>query len=514
MASHLESCHRRLAALVASVFWTSATLAAPPIIGFHDRSDPVKTLGWACSTSDAAPVRVHLYAEVGGALKLLDSQLADKRRDDLPSACTDSEHSFRFSDYARTPEGVALYGTATPVPMHVFAETESGLQLLGGSPRAVSFAPVGLWDPGLVDGRWRTDFDNPLEGSGAAPLLHGDCQFLTPFSDGFPSFSGGGPDPVTHCRYGSTVFPATNAASSGATWPTNSFWAVIGNVENAFDNPACTNGPPGQSLPIARPGNGQVFGVIALPDAEANAFARKKVHLVLNSWDDGICRTEGYGAPYLSFGAQADRGNNGVITYLNMPRQKSRLQFGQTLMDNADASPGVFGKIADGLFRYSQSHILIEAMWGGRKRWLFIELVPDPRVSDAGVDVHIRFNWHLVNSMLYPGADYVFKSAAVLTRQCRQERVDIPTQSRALTYMNPATRAQARLDYSFDLQLVFQCLNRIGAWGPEPMPTHAVPVTAIHFGLEQNDRLYRDGLFTGTTAPNGLWIAVDGVRVE
>ena len=30
------------------------------------------------------------------------------------------------------------------------------------------------------------------------------------------------------------------------------------------------------------------------------------------------------------------------------------------------------------------------------------------------IDVHVRFNWHLVNSFLYPGADYVFKSAAVM----------------------------------------------------------------------------------------------------
>jgi hypothetical protein len=47
------------------------------IIGFHDISDPVKTLGWACSTSDAPPVLVQLYAEVGGTLRLLDSQLVE-----------------------------------------------------------------------------------------------------------------------------------------------------------------------------------------------------------------------------------------------------------------------------------------------------------------------------------------------------------------------------------------------------------------------------------------------------
>lgn len=496
----------------------AVTSASATILGFHDISDPLKTLGWACSTTDATPVRVQLYAEVDGALKLLDTQLADKRRDDLAAVCGGTNHAFRFSDYARTPEGIALYGKTGPVRIHVFMETATGLQLLTASPRSVSFAPVGLWDPGLRDGRWRTDLDNPLEGTNDAPLLLGDCQFQTPVPDGEPVIAEGGPAPVKRCHYGSIISPASNAASADATWPLHSFWAVIGNVEEAFDNPLCANGPPGQSLPFDRPGSGAMFGVIALPDGEAGAPARKKMHLVLNSWNRAACRTQSYGIPYLSFGAQADRGNSGVITYLNVPGAKTRLRFGMTLMDIADASPDSFGKVPDGVVRYSQAHVLLEALWGGRKRWLFIELLPDARrdlnAPDGGIDMHVRFNWHMVNSFIYPGADYVFKSAAVLTDQCRKEGIDVPTQSRALTYRNPATRGQARHEYLIDLQAVFDCLSRTGAWGPETMPAHAIPVTAIHFGIEQDDRLYRNGLFTGATAPNALWIAVDSVSVD
>jgi hypothetical protein len=505
-----------LAAAIALPF--AAFSASAAILGFHDVSDPVKTLGWACSTTDSTPVRVHLYADAGGALKPLDTQLADKRRDDLAAVCGGPAHAFRFSDYARTPEGIALYGNTGPVRIHVFAETSTGLQLLAESPRSVSFAPVGLWDPGLRDGRWRTDLDNPLEGTGAAPLLMGDCQFNTPVSDGYQAFSGGGPDPVTHCRYGAIISPASNAASSDSVWPLRSFWSVIGNVEAAFNNPFCVNGPPGQSLPFDRPGSGTVFGVIALPDGEAGVPERKKMHLVLNSWNQTSCRSQSYGVPYLSVGAQADRGNNGVITYLNVHGAKTRLRFGMTLMDLADANPDSFGKIPDGVERYSQAHVLIEALWGGLKRTLFIELLPDARRkvagADGGVDVHVRFNWHMVNSLIYPGTDYVFKSAALLTGQCGPEDIDVPAQSRAMTYTNPATRAQSRREYSIDLQGVFDCLARTGAWGTETMPAHAIPVTAIHFGIEQNDYLYRAGVFTGATAPNALWIALDSVGVD
>jgi hypothetical protein len=168
--------------------------------------------------------------------------------------------------------------------------------------------------------------------------------------------------------------------------------------------------------------------------------------------------------------------------------------------------------------RYSQAHVLIEAMWGGVKRWLFIELVQDIRLStsnDEGTaDAHVRFNWHFAGSMLHPGADYLFKSANVLTAQCGPEGVDIPTLERRATYVDAATRERARRGYAIDLQRVFACLQRRGEWGPAPMPAHAVPVTAVLFGIEQDDRLYVRGTATGITAPNAIWVAVDGVALR
>ena len=120
----------------------------------------------------------------------------------------------------------------------------------------------------------------------------------------------------------------------------------------------------------------------------------------------------------------------------------------------------------------------------------------------------------MVDSFIYPGADYLYKSAALLSAQCTQERVFVTPQSPALTYLDPATRANSRVEYSIDLQKIFDCLDRLATWGAEPMPTHPVPITGIHFGIEMDDRLYRDGAFTGATAPNALWIALDDLRLE
>lgn len=497
------------------LLWCSAARAA--VIGYHDVSDPVKTAGWACVTDSTAPVRVRLYAQTATGLKLLDSQWADKHRSDLLSVCDGSNHAFRFADYAATADGVALLGAPEPVPIHVYVESPSGLVPVSGSPRSVSFAAAGLWDAGLKSGRWRTDYDNPDEGSAPAPLLLGECPFATPVSDGYSAFSGGGSDFLTGCRYGGTVRPRSNAASSDGTWAKSSFWAVVANVEDALENPLCVNGPPGQSLPVGTPGDGEVFGLVALPDVETGNPDRLKMHMVLNSQNWTACRNGSYGGPYLAFAAQADRGNNGLLTYLNLPGAPTTLRFGMTLMDIAGGPAELYGAPA-GAKRYSQSHVLIEAMWGGVKRWLFIELVPDvrkvPGTAEGSVDTHVRFNWHMVNSMLHPGADYLFKSGTVLTAQCDDEGVVIPVIDRAATYVNPATRAQARRDYAIDLQRVFNCLNRRGEWGAAPMPAHPVPVTSIMFGTEQDDRFYLYNEFTGVTAPNALWIAVDSIRLE
>lgn len=208
--------------------------AEAAVIGYHDISDPVKSAGWACATDSPKPIRVHLYAQTSSGMKRLDSQWADQRRDDLQGLCAGTRHAFRFADYAATPEGAELYRMREPVLIHIFADSRGGLIPVNGSPRTVSFAAAGLWDPGLKSGRWRTDYDNPAEGTAVAPLLLGQCTFTTPLSDGYFAFSGGGFDADTGCRYGEAVFPRSNAASSDGTWPARSFWAVIANVEDAL----------------------------------------------------------------------------------------------------------------------------------------------------------------------------------------------------------------------------------------------------------------------------------------
>ena len=105
-------------------------------------------------------------------------------------------------------------------------------------------------------------------------------------------------------------------------------------------------------------------------------------------------------------------------------------------------------------------------------------------------------------------------SAAVLSRQCAAEGVSVPTMDRHATYSDPATRESSRRHYTIDLQKAFDCLDRMGTWGSETMPSHPIPITGVHFGIGQDDVFYRDGAATAVRSANAIWIAVDGVRLE
>ena len=260
-----------LLAMTATLAMTvGAASASAAIIGYHDRSDPVQTIGWACATDDPSPVRVRLSIDTPSGPQIIATRLADERRDDLGFVCPGGPaHAFRFADYAANEDGLALFSRADPAALRVAVETPQGFVDLAGTPRSASFAPVGIRDAGLRRGRWRTDHDDPAEGTAAAPLLLGACAFATPLSDGYAAFSGGGTDPVTGCRYGRIVSPRSNAATSESDWPRDDYWVVVANREDAFDNPFCIDGPPGQSNAIGAPGTGTVFGVVALATAKA-----------------------------------------------------------------------------------------------------------------------------------------------------------------------------------------------------------------------------------------------------
>jgi hypothetical protein len=225
------------------------------------------------------------------------------------------------------------------------------------------------------------------------------------------------------------------------------------------------------------------FGLLAARQ-RAGRPDRMKMHMVLNSTIGTTAAAAATAAVPGVFGAR----RQGQQRRADVPQPSgapATLRFGMTLMDSAGEHPELHGAPA-GAKRYSQAHVLIEAMWGGVRRWVFVELVPDVRevagTAEGSVDVHVRFNWHMVDSLLYPGADYLYKSGTVLTAQCEADGLAIPVLDKAATWVNPATRAAARRDYSIDLQRSPVSTPR--RWGAAYRGIH--PVTAVVFALEMD----------------------------
>ena len=126
---------------------------------------------------------------------------------------------------------------------------------------ATSAGQSRLWDPGLLDGGWRSDYVLPDAGTQARPLDYSpDCPFpQTAFAicpGNFVPIPGiAGPQPVRS-------FARSNWVSRPVL-RSDRHWVVAANVEPALDS-NCNSGPPDQSEPVVRPFEG-IFGIEVRP---------------------------------------------------------------------------------------------------------------------------------------------------------------------------------------------------------------------------------------------------------
>ena len=182
------------------VFATTASLLAgneleAAVIGHHDGTTASATWGWACDTANPEHrVTVVLTALVDGVLTEIGTATADRSRSDVAhakacGATADANHGFVFTHY---PQSV-VDGRSHDI--YAYARMPDGsLRLLSASPQNLSLVPRGIWDQGLIDGRWRTDYFDPATASAREPLLldagpDAQCWLSA------PPFVGGGASP-------------------------------------------------------------------------------------------------------------------------------------------------------------------------------------------------------------------------------------------------------------------------------------------------------------------------------
>ncbi len=472
--------------LIAALCAAASPALSAAVTGYHDGTNASATWGWACdAATPAAHLTVVIKAYVNGSFGAIGAVVADRWREDVADAAvcggtSNGNHGFVFTDYPPS----LVDGQAHD--LYAFAQLEGGaLQLLGVSPLNLSLVPLGLWDQGLVNGRWRTDYFASAHGTAASPLqldrdLAGGCWLAVP-----PVVPGGASPAGSGCLVAPTSYDVSNAASSDGRFDDAQFWVITANSEPAY-RPAPGDGPPNQTDPVSAPGGG-LYAVVTLPDAEGGVPSRRKAHLIINkNADPHVAAQRG---PFLSYGLQSDWGNgHGAVTVLRAPGAPKTLAFAATLFD-----------ISPDQSHVNAAYLIVEAQWGGVKRWAYISLLDRHNTVNA----RASFNWNILGGLWFPGADIMFRDADDLNTTCRTRVpgwTPLPAMlTPAQTYVNSG--AAARRSYLVDLELLFGCLS------PDflsPMPASGpIQITGVHFAIEQD---FHAGNFT--------WVAFDSVALN
>lgn len=335
---------------------------------------------------------------------------------------------------------------------------------------------AGIADPGLFSGAWRSDYASPAIGTATNPLNYAlDCPFpQSPFAlcpGSFVPIPGiAGPQPVRS-------FSRSNWFSSAGLG--DRFWLVSANVEPALDS-NCNSGPPNQSEPVVAPFEG-IFGIAVRPSLESRRPYQNEVLLAVDLGHRTkqletrpACQPRDF-IPYLGFGLYSDRGGGGEpLALLATGAAAPVLRFNYRLVDS-NAAFFAAGQAVPARALAQYSGMLVEAQWGGLKRWVWVDLLKT--FEAEGPSLMIPWNWTVRESFYYPGAEIVFTSGQALRAQCGTEGFDIPSTA-------PETFAHRQpVPIGINLTRLYQC---VGGLFSAPFAAQAAPVniTGVQFFVE------------------------------
>ena len=112
----------------------------------------------------------------------------------------------------------------------------------------------GLWEEGFCIGTVRTDCESLDEGTAANRLTLVPCLYPK-WDDELLGPAGASAVGTSPCAMGPDRFTESNPYTNAGGWPGTNFWVLSVNNEFAYDNELNT-GPPNQSLPVYKPGEG------------------------------------------------------------------------------------------------------------------------------------------------------------------------------------------------------------------------------------------------------------------
>lgn len=344
-------------------------------------------------------------------------------------------------------------------------------------------------DEGFYSAVIRTDYDSQTEGQSTNPLTFtSPCLF-----------------PGQLCGTSPTTYANTNSwKQNTSSWPSSNFWVLSINNENAYDKRCPINpdanivdicdghegdvivstqnpGPPNQSLPRSSPGYG-LMGFTAIKDSlPGEDFYR--AHIVMNGT---FTNPEFGGIPYLSVGADSNRGNGSTLGFMNLFWGPHNVKFNARLWDFKLPTPVSETQPATLAF-----YLVALSEWGGKKRGVFLTLAHwglEHSSSTTADAVQLKWNWPVQESFYHDGAEFAYLDSEDIYSLCR--------------YSVPRlTTIGQEISYNIDLEKIFSCADSLGGF-EDPMPTGVLDIEAVHWAVEM------------TGEDGWLWPSVHGMRID
>ena len=371
-------------------------------------------------------------------------------------------------------------------------------------------------DEGFIEAKIRTDFNHPQRGTQSQPITLGQCLF------DYPEVT------VSYACDGPIVYNQSNDFSQQGGDISNNYWVLHVNNESSFATASgipYNSGPPGQSLAVVEPGVEGIMGFSAFKEcdhclqssniAQCNATCEDfyRAHIVLSH--NELNPNPIQAIPFLGINAVNQRGNNEPIVQMNADYGvENSISFDIKLYDYKAPENNSSAAFIYLYFTTQWQNPITHEMIN---RMLFVtlghtptvDLIPNnsivPKAPSQNFNINqaglnLSWNWPIVESFFYPGADFAYMESEDVLNYCGFEvnSFDMPYREEGF---NPDGSDAIEKSFMINVAALFKCASNHQLFD-SPMPNNEVlDINIVGWANE-----------IGGGVDSHIWMAVSNMR--